>query len=293
MIYSIKHKLEYHYSSPVSLDPHRVLLKPCTDGSQTLKQFVLKINPHPFQVTEITDALGNPGQEIWFDGKTENLTLEASSIVEVTRKNPFDYVLRSDSLHLPVKYPASLVSSLKPFLEIGKEDPHVREFAAMTARRAGFEPIGFLSQLCLIINRHIQHIRRDEGFPWRPEKTLAAGKGACRDMAVLFIACCRSQGLAARFTSGYAFQITDDIEDDLHAWAEVYLEGAGWRGYDPSSGLAVADQHITLASAPDAELVTPVAGAFRASKVTTALEAWISIQQKASVEQEPLELQAF
>ena len=76
-------------------------------------------------------------------------------------------------------------------------------------------------------------------------------EGSCRDLAVLFCAACRALGLAARFVSGYERDASLQENGDLHAWAEVYLEGAGWRGYDPSRALAVAASHVAVAASSD------------------------------------------
>jgi transglutaminase-like putative cysteine protease len=98
-------------------------------------------------------------------------------------------------------------------------------------------------------------------------------------MAMLFIAACRSQGLAARFVSGYSIHHPPEVtEQELHAWAEVYLPGGGWRGYDPSLGLAVADGHVALVSAPDHQLAAPVSGSYRG----TGVQAQLSYQVKIS-----------
>ncbi|MEE2871411.1 MAG: transglutaminase-like domain-containing protein [Candidatus Latescibacterota bacterium] len=88
---------------------------------------------------------------------------------------------------------------------------------------------------------------RLEGRPMAAAETLARVRGACRDLAVLFIVICRTLGLAARFVSGYRAGAQNQQERYMHAWAEVYLPGAGWRGWDPSLGLAVAGAHVAVA----------------------------------------------
>ena len=110
---------------------------------------------------------------------------------------------------------------------------------------------------------------------------LAAGRGACRDLAVLFVACCRAVGLAARFASGYAHSETAQ-PTELHAWGEVFLRGGGWRGYDPGLGLAVADRHVTVAAAADPRDAAPVTGTFRGDGVTASLAAEIELEATGS-----------
>jgi transglutaminase-like putative cysteine protease len=82
---------------------------------------------------------------------------------------------------------------------------------------------------------------------------------------VLFVEACRAIGLAARFVSGYQEGDTDSTDRHLHAWAEVYVPGGGWRGYDPTQGLAVADRHITLVASPLSRYAAPISGSFQQS----------------------------
>lgn len=282
MMYEIRHQLNYRYSSSVSLEPHLLHLMPRTDAAQTLKDFLLRIDPEPMLINPISDALGNPAHEVWFRGTTDRLSLEAVSRVEVTRQNPFDYLLRDSSLRLPASYPQPLLPLLQPYRYEKKEDDRVLEFTDRAAARSGKETVAFLSEICLQIHRMIRNVPRHEGNSWPAAKTLAQGRGACRDLAVLFMACCRAQGLAVRFTSGYADGAVNAGNEELHAWVEVYLEGAGWRGYDPTTGLAVCEQHIAVASSPDPQLVTPVHGSFRSNTATSSFQTRVSIRPLTS-----------
>jgi transglutaminase-like putative cysteine protease len=84
--------------------------------------------------------------------------------------------------------------------------------------------------------------------------------GSCRDFTVLFMEACRAVGLAARFVSGYEEGDSTVLERDLHAWAEVYIPGGGWRGFDPTHGLAVADRHVALVASAFPQFTAPVTG---------------------------------
>ena len=152
-------------------------------------------------------------------------------------------------------------------------------WAAELAAAVDQNTTAFLMQLADRIHHDFQHVGRFEGEPMAPEETLAGRSGACRDTAMLFVAACRSQGLAARFVSGYSIHHPPEVtEHELHAWAEVYLPGAGWRGYDPSLGLAVADGHMVLATAPDHRLAAPVTGTYRGTGVTSTMTYALSVR---------------
>jgi transglutaminase-like putative cysteine protease len=93
--------------------------------------------------------------------------------------------------------------------------------------------------------------------------TLREHDGTCRDLTVLFCAACRSAGIAARFVSGYECEAATQDSADMHAWAEVYLPGGGWRGYDPSQGLAVSTSHVAVAAAANPAMAASVSGIYR------------------------------
>jgi transglutaminase-like putative cysteine protease len=132
-------------------------------------------------------------------------------------------------------------------------------------RQAGKEldTLVFLDCLNSRITRDIQYLARDEPGVQPPSLTIDRRNGSCRDMATLFIEACRHCGLASRFVSGYL--VSNAAVEDLattHAWAEVYLPGAGWRGFDPTSGKLVAGDHIAVAVHRHPEAIPPVSGGF-------------------------------
>ena len=104
---------------------------------------------------------------------------------------------------------------------------------------------------------------RDEFGVQRPADTLLKNSGSCRDFATLFIEACRSWGLAARFVSGYMLcEATEAGGATTHAWAEVYLPGAGWKGFDPTSGILAGSKHVAVAVSRHPEAATPISGSF-------------------------------
>jgi transglutaminase-like putative cysteine protease len=167
-----------------------------------------------------------------------------------------------------VAYPELEHRSLAGCLDPQGVAPDVAAWAADQAAAVGGGATDFLVHLAATIHREFHHIGRPDGEALPPSQTLALRSGACRDTALLYVAACRSQGLAARFVSGYSMHHPPEVsEHELHAWAEVYVPGGGWRGYDPSLGLAVADGHVVLAAAPDPRLAAPFSGHYRGTGV--------------------------
>ncbi|MBD2464107.1 transglutaminase family protein [Oscillatoria sp. FACHB-1407] len=272
MRYSIVHTTTYTYDRPVSLLPHVVRLRPRCDVTQSLRHFSVEVKPDPLQITENVDLDGNSILKIWFapELETDHLAIALTSDVETHRDNPFIYLLEPWATQLPFDYPTSLAQQLQPYLTgqlaLGQAiDPIALQLAQEIHHQTGGNVISFLSELNQRIYQTCEYTIRETGEPLSPGITWSQKVGSCRDVTVLFMEVCRAIGLAARFVSGYQEGDSDTTEFHLHAWAEVYLPGAGWRGYDPTHGLAVSDRHIALAASAIPSYAAPVTGAVRGS----------------------------
>jgi transglutaminase-like putative cysteine protease len=156
----------------------------------------------------------------------------------------------------------------------GRQDPAVQNFAETLASESGWAALPFLEHLSQTLFRRFHRNIRIEGAAQAPARTLATGRGACRDLTVLFMAAC----LAARFVSGYqAHADTPGGDRHLHAWPEVFLRDAGWRGFDPTHGIAVTDGHVALCAAPDQAATMPIEGGFYGDGVTATLDYQVRI----------------
>ncbi len=275
----IRHELEYRYSQPVSLEPHTLYLKPRENRSQKLLAFDLLVDPAPRLRADIIDPLDNDAVRVWFGGGATSLRICAVSRIDIDRSNPFDYAADPAFSKLQTPYAATTAAVLRPYLEgLSVIAPQVAAFSQEIAARTGPSVIAFLPELCRSIAAAFQVIHRADGAPWTALKVLEDRRGACRDLTVFFMECCRAQGLAARFVSGYFEGDPGTPENELHAWAEVYVEGGGWRGFDPTSGLAVTDSYAAIAAAYAPEQVSPVIGSFRGS-AQSALQTRVRIKR--------------
>jgi transglutaminase-like putative cysteine protease len=279
VLFEIGHANAYAFSEPVYLEPHTIRLRPRSNGSQRLVRYSLTIEPEPTGLAECLDLEGNAITHVWFDGLTDVLSVTVQSEVETLRGNPFDYILSDPAAsRLPMEYSDDLRLSLVPYRSRGGADDAVAAFARTMADETGRYSLPFLAALNRRIFQVCEVTIREEGGPQPPAATLAGRRGACRDLAVLFVDACRAQGFGARFVSGYQEGDPNQTRRYLHAWAEVYLPGGGWRGYDPTLGLAVADRHVAVAAGMHPGLAAPIAGNFRGTGVVSHLQADIRIR---------------
>ena len=279
---TIRHRTSYAFDTPVWLEPHVVRLRPRADGALRIVEFALAIDPEPAVRADNLDPEGNVVTRAWFEGRWPRLTLRTRAVVDTLRADPFRFLVTEPERRLPCDYAPGLRERLALYRRPpDAAHPAVRELARAAAADAEHHPARFPLALAQRIHERFTWNTRREGPPHPPEATLAAGRGACRDLAVLFVAGCQAVGLAARFASGYAHADEQD-EADLHAWGEVFLPGGGWRGYDPGLGLAVADRHVTVAAAANPLDAAPVTGSFRGDGVTATLSAKIDLQATAA-----------
>jgi transglutaminase-like putative cysteine protease len=277
MRFTIRHQTHYRYSSPVVLSPHRLRFHPRDDGAQQVIEHQLNISPTPLGRNDHLDLEGNRVTQIWFEEVTDHLNIEVNMQIETFRSNAFDFILAPEAAVLPIDHEHDLICA-RAYLERIEPDDAVTAFAAELSLAVDRDTLSFLDRLNRQIFAEFTQAHRHEGAPQSPAITLQSRQGACRDLAVLFVDCCRAEGIAARFASGYQKGNLLSERRDLHAWPEVYLPGAGWRGFDPTHGEAVADTHVTIAAAAHSRDTMPVSGVFSGKGVSSTLDYTVEIQ---------------
>jgi transglutaminase-like putative cysteine protease len=226
----------------------------------------LDITPRPREVVEITDAYGNSVTRVAFEGTTTELRIESRFDLETSGAT-----LAGDA-------------DLAVYGERVPAHPSVRAFAEGVM--AGSPSIdAFLDRLSHRLHTMIDRGLRLEGAAQAPETTLELRTGACRDLTVLFLASCRSLGIAGRFVSGYQAQArTPDGQSHLHAWAEVHRPGLGWSGWDPMHDVRVGEGHVALCAAPDQAETMPVEGGFYTLPGTAQLDSTLDHSVRIATE---------
>ncbi len=260
----ISHLTEYVYQEPVRLNPHVLRLRARSTSRQKVESFSLSISPEPVHTVVLDSIDDSLCHRLYFVGHTDRLTIETTSIVDAKPSLvPEDLHLYSTTALLPLVYSDSVCQGLASFFGGVQHATLAVAYAEQIAQRVHYQTDQFLIELARQMNQEFRQIYRESGWPMDPDLTLQLKEGSCRDLAWFYVACCRSFGLAARFISGYVY---DDARCDdggeLHAWAEVYLLGYGWVGYDPSYACQAGERHIKLCAGALPHLCSPVDGSY-------------------------------
>jgi uncharacterized protein (DUF2126 family) len=268
---AIDHTTTYRYQEPVTLGPHVIRLKPAAHCRTPILSYSLTVSPAAHFINWQQDPFGNYLARLVFQKPCRELTVTVDLVAQLDIINPFDFFVEENAEEFPFTYDAVTRNELAPYLEVEAPGPLLAQW--LTDNRPGQKKIiDALVEINQAVERDIQYQVRMEPGVQSSEKTLGDRNGSCRDSGWLMVEILRHYGLAARFVSGYLVQLTPDIKSlegpagpgndftDLHAWAEVYLPGAGWVGLDPTSGLFAGEGHIPLACTPQPVSAAPISG---------------------------------
>lgn len=284
---ALEHRTSYTFDRLVEIYPHVVRLRPAPHSRTPIEAYSLAVEPADHFINWQQDAFGNFLARLVFPTRARSLTITVGLIADLKVINPFDFFIEDYAERVGFEYPKALAEDLKPYLrpvDEGEEGSGpgdlVQAWVKNFSVARGTRTIDFLVALNRAVNADVGYSVRMEPGVQAPDFTLRSGIGSCRDSAWLLVSILRQLGLAARFVSGYLVQLTSDVEaldgpsgpaadfTDLHAWAEVYIPGAGWIGLDPTSGLFAGEGHIPLSATPHPDSAAPLTGATEPCETT-------------------------
>jgi uncharacterized protein (DUF2126 family) len=265
---ALNHRTQYLYDKDVSLGPQVIQLRPVPHCRTPILSYSLKVTPADHILNWQLDPHHNHLARVLFSSKTREFVVEVDLVAELSPINPFDFFLESGVEDFPFEYVPELAKDLEPYRSVDPAGPLLKALVeSFSGEKRG--TIGFLSDLNRRVRDEVGYVTRLDPGVQTSEQTLEKRTGSCRDSAWLLVQSLRHLGIAARFVSGYLIQMAADEgasegpqtdSADLHAWAEAFLPGAGWIGFDPTSGLFAGEGHIPLVCTPDASKAAPIRG---------------------------------
>ena len=268
---AVYHLTHYKYDRPVILQPQIIRLQPAPHSKTKVLSHSLRVSPSNHFVNLQQDPYGNYLARFVFPEPVTELKIEVDLVADMTIYNPFDFFVEEAATTTPFAYPEDLRDDLSIYMKPEPAGPLLTAFLA-AIDRTPMNTVDFLVALNASIQRAVRYIVRLEPGVYTPEETLEHQEGSCRDSSWLLVQVLRHLGFAARFVSGYLIQLKPDLVSldgpagtdhdftDLHAWCEVYLPGAGWVGFDPTSGLLTGESHVPLAATPHYRNAAPISG---------------------------------
>lgn len=266
---TVHHATTYRYARPVKFGPHRLMLRPRDSHDLRLVAAELTLSP-PGHVRWMHDVFGNSVALVDFPALAAMLTIASTLKIERYGIDNPVFPIAPEAEFYPFIYSSSDRVDLGRLLEQHDPDPCgvLARWADSFVTARPMRTLDLLAAMNAALQPKIAYAERHEPGTQSPAETLEKRSGACRDFAMVFIEAARYLGFGARFVSGYLYDPALDRGDATqavaatHAWAEVYLPGAGWIEYDPTDVLIAGENLIRVAVTRDPSQTIPISGSY-------------------------------
>jgi uncharacterized protein (DUF2126 family)/transglutaminase-like putative cysteine protease len=268
---ALHHRSHYQYQRPILIGPQTIQLRPALPCRTPILKYELNVTPSTGLLKWRLDPHQNQQAYVLFSDPSSELQVDVDLVADLEPINPFDFLLDPGFETFPFHYSDALRNDLTPWLAVIGQQARLLALLGPLARTSS-PTVDFVLAVNRRVTEVIQYQVRHEIGTQTPDQTLSLKSGSCRDMAWLLVQAFRAMGIASRFVSGYLIQLAaahhnidepnllNDDHVELHAWAEVFLPGAGWVGLDPTSGQMTAEGHIPLVCTPTPEEAAPIEG---------------------------------
>jgi transglutaminase-like putative cysteine protease len=267
---TVHHATSYRYARPVTFGEHRLMLRPRDSHDLRLVDAELSVYP-PANLRWMHDVFGNSVAMANFVEPSAELSIVSTLRLQRFALSRPVFPLSAEAELYPFIYSASDRTDLGRLLERHHPDTTgtVEAWAHTFLTQRPMPTLTLLQSMNSAIRQQFAYRERYEEGTQHPAETLEKGSGTCRDFALLLIEAARSLGFAARFVSGYLYDPALDGGTSsmqgagaTHAWADIYLPGAGWVEYDPTNGLIAGENLIRVAVTRDPAQAIPISGTF-------------------------------
>jgi len=284
-ILTVRHATTYRYSTDVVFGPHRLMVRPRDSHDLRLVSSTLSFTPAG-NVRWLHDVFGNSVTIIEFTQAAKVLEIVSTLSLERFGSERLPFALDDHAKTYPFIYSKDDRTDLGRLMEQHYPDPNdtLSTWARRFVSAKGIGTLELLATMNAAVKSSFTYRRRDDEGTQSPIETLERKSGSCRDFALLLIEAARCLGIGARFVSGYLYDPATEATSGVqgagasHAWADIYLPGAGWVEYDPTNGLIAAENLIRVAVARDPAQAVPLVGSF-----TGAPESYLGMSVEVTV----------
>ena len=284
---TVRHATTYRYDGPVSFGQHKLMLRPRDSHDLRLVGAELTLSP-PGKLRWMHDVFGNSVALVDFDEPAAALSVTSTLIIERYALVRPDFPIAPEAESYPFMHSADDRSDLgrlreRHYPDRGEVEDWARQFILETPANT----FNLLATMNAAVRGSFAYNARDEEGTQTPVETIERKSGTCRDFALLFIEAARSLGFGARFVSGYLYDPALDGGAAVqgagatHAWAEIYLPGAGWVEYDPTNGLIAGENLIRVAVTRDPTQAVPISGTFSGEAAYLGMEVEVTVSAEA------------
>ena len=266
MLISIRHVTRYSYAEPVNYTIQSLRLTPAAFEGQRVLDWQVRV-PEAGPPLQFMDGFGNTVHLITINARHEQLVIEAGGTVETEDRNG---VVAGLAKITPPRVFLKETAQTKP-------DAAIRTLAASVD---GKDLLGRLHALINAVRDRVDYVPGVTDAHTGAAEALADGKGVCQDHAHIFIAAARTLGVPARYVTGYLVLGGESTSDAHHAWAEAWIEGLGWVGFDVANRVCPTERYVRLAAGLDAGYAAPIVGSRRGGS-TEKLDVSVEVQQQS------------
>jgi len=285
-MFDITHITNYEYDKAVEHSTHRFRLQPAEDQLQEVVLSNLKISS-PGEEIYYEDVFGNQSLHYSINSSYDKLTIESKSRVKIFAAPPDDHSLSRRRTTIPLVWMPWQRQMMMAYL-LPPELPETQlieltDYAMSFVERNDYNLHQTLEDLNQSIYSDYQYVQGTTSVNTTPFEVYTTRKGVCQDFANLFICLARLLNIPARYRMGYIFtgaNYENKLQSEAsHAWAEVYLPYVGWRGYDPTNGCSVTQEHIRVACGRNYMDATPTSGTIFKGGGTEKLSVTVRIEE--------------
>jgi hypothetical protein len=262
----IIHKTGYFYNQPVKFGPHRAMIRPRECHEAHIARAWLTVEPKA-EVSWLRDANDNSIAILTFQEASNKLSVESVVDVDLYYDSLNEWPISLHARSFPFQYPPEEHIDLMVYrLPSYPYDGEMLHIWLQDLYRPGqiVDTLDLLKTLNTHIYKSFKYDSREALGVRLPNETLTLGSGTCRDFAVFMMEAARYWGFGARFVTGY-IQMAEGQHGATHAWTEIYIPGAGWRGFDPTNNKLVGSEHIPVGVSREQEKASPLSGSWEGS----------------------------